>query len=72
MAEVKKENLVEVPIPRDFSAKKSKYLTLRLNGKKLKLERGKTHKIPVAYANMLKQKQAFQEQGENYKDANSV
>ena len=72
MAEAKKENLVEITIPRDFSAKKSKYLILRLNGKKLKLERGKTHKVPAAYAKMYHQKQAFQEQGENYKDANSV
>ncbi len=68
----KNEKLVSVTILPDYEGRKSKTITLRLNGKKLTLERGKTHKIPEAFARMLDTKSAFRSSSEEYKEKNSV
>ena len=66
MASTKNEELVERSIPLDDSGKKSNCIRLSLNGRVLRLERGKSHMIPKPYADMLDQKAAFRSQARRY------
>ena len=66
MATTKNEELVERSMPLDDSGKKSNFVRLSLNGRVLRLERGKTHMIPKPYAAMLDQKAAFRSQARKY------
>ena len=50
--EKKTEEMVELAIPLVDNNKKSNTLRLSLNGRVLKLERGKTHKVPKAFADL--------------------
>jgi len=60
--------LVDVFIPRDDSAKKSKTMRLSLNGKSIKVPRGKLVKIPLKYKLMLDEKAALRDMDDSYKD----
>ena len=70
---IKDENTVETEdlfIPFDpYSQKKSNLLRLSLNGKELRLERGKTHKVPKAYADLYRFKQAARLSSTRYSQA---
>lgn len=61
------EETVEITIPFDpYSQKKSNTMRLSLNGKVMKLERGKTHKVPKAFADLYNFKMQQRIKGNAY------
>lgn len=71
MADEKKvqetEEMVEITIPLDpYSQRKSNTMRLSLNGKVMKLERGKAHKVPKAFADLYNFKMKQRIAGNSY------
>lgn len=67
MENKKPEEMVEITIPYDpYSQRKSNEMRLSLNGKVMKLERGKTHKVPKAFADLYNFKMQQRIKGNAY------
>ena len=57
--QVNDDGLVELYIPEDpYSQKKSRTLRLALNGREMRLERGKTHRVPPEFKALYDRKTA--------------
>ena len=62
------ERLVTVIVPRDTSQKKSKTMTLNLNGKSITIPRGVACEVPYKYKLILDKKAQLRQMDDDYKD----
>lgn len=60
--------MVPYMVPRDNSSKKSKTLTLSLNGKSIVVPRGELVQMPLKYKLLLEKKDRLRDMDDSYKD----